>query len=443
MTQTRLIPLLVLILVGCPSPTTDDPTPDGGTGQEEPTSPPTFTVHVPEIVTAAFLLYRNIDVLLGDGSRFRERLDSSGVVRFHDPAIVGPQDVSLVMVRTNGAVEVKTYLAINGPEVRLPNTLYLLATPSFTKQGTITGKVTGASNPSALSVNVVGNDHFGITTLADDGSFSIDIRGEAPGKVDLFAKETHGTDGTVLRVGLARDIAVSAGTTVSGQDVALDHPVDQSLGVTVAGGELPDSSLNASLHYILSDQLLFSTSGSGTQPLSLPMVARTAPFDTFNLMLRVTSGDLMKLPGGRVQADMPVGAGSSARVTFLNPLGIISPAVGTLEAPASTSRSGLVLRWAPDASAHLTEVEFATNGGPSPLEWTVVAPTSITSFTPFTLPADIAPVTTFPAGFYSVWATTLWQANASGYASFFTGSLSNNPYVETRTTRLLAYFELQ
>ena len=399
---------------------------------------------MPEHVTATFHLYRNIDVLLGDGSRFRKRLDSSGVVRFHDPAIVGPQDVSLVMVSPSGTVQVKTYLALNGPEVRLPNSLYLLGAFPSTKQGTITGKVTGASNPRALSVTAVGNGLYGTTTLASDGSFSIDIRGDAPGKVDLFAKETTGTERTVVRVGLKRDIAVSAGITVNGQDVVLDHPVDQLLGVTVAGGELPDSSLSASLRYILGGQALFSTSGSGTQPLSLPMVAQTAPFDTFPPMLRVTSGEAVKFPGGQVQTEMPVSAGSPAQVTFLNPLSITAPAMGPLEAPASASRSGLVLRWTPDASAHLTEVELAAMTSPVPLYgWTVVAPTSITSFTPFTLPADIAPVTTFPAGSYRVWATTSWQANANGYASFFTGNLTSTPYVETRTTRLLAYVEFQ
>ncbi|HYO64510.1 MAG TPA: hypothetical protein VEU33_00400 [Archangium sp.] len=441
MTQTRLIPLLVLLLAGCPSPTPVDPTPDGGTGQE-PTAP-TFTVHMPRDVTATFPLYRNVDVLLGDGSRFRARLDNSGVVRFQDPAIEGPQDVSLVRVDSTGKVQVKTYLALNGPEVRLPSLLGLVGALPFTKQGTVTGKVTGAANPSALSVTVIGNGLYGITTLSEDGSFSIDISGDAPGKVDLFAKETEGTEAKVVRVGLERDIAVSAGTTVSGQDVALDHPVDQSLGVTVAGGKLPDAHLDASLRYILGGRLLFSTSGSGTQPLSVPMIARTAPFDTLTPMLRVSSGDAAQLPGGQLQTDMPVGATSSAQVTFLDPLSITSPAVGTLEAPASASRSGLVLRWSPDASAHLTEVELAATIGPGPLDWIVVAPTSRSSFTPFTLPAASAPVTTLPAGSYRISATSRWQANASGYASFFTGSLSGGPDVETRTTRLRTYVELQ
>ncbi|HEX5750062.1 MAG TPA: hypothetical protein VFZ09_27780 [Archangium sp.] len=429
MTQTRLIPLLALLLVGCPSSPTVDPDPDGGSGQN-PTGP-TFTVHAPSEVTSTFQLYRNVDVLLGDGSKYRARLDSSGVVHFRDPAITGPQDVTLVMVRSTGTVEAKTYLALNGPEVWLPSSLYLLGAIPFTKQGTITGKVTGASNPSNLSVTVAGNGLYGTTTLSEDGSFSIDIRGDAPGKVDLFAQETTGTEGTVVRVGLARDIAVSAGTTVSGRDVALDHPVDQSFGVTVASGEIPDTTLNASLRYILGGRLLFGTSASGTQPLSVPMIARTAPFDTVTPMLRVSSGEAAKLPGGQVETNMPVSTGSSAQVTFLNPPSITSPAVGTLEDPPSASRAGLVLRWSPDASAHLTEVELAATIGPGPLDWTVVAP------------ADSAPVTTFPAGSYRVWAATSWQANASGYASFFTGSLSSDPYVETRTTRLLTYVELQ
>ena len=80
---------------------------------------------------------------------------------------------------------------------------------------------------------------------------------------------------------------------------------------------------------------LFSTNASGTQPLSVPMVARTAPFDTFHPMLLVTSGEVVKFPGGQVQTEMPVGAGSSAQVTFLNPLSITSPAVGPLEASVS------------------------------------------------------------------------------------------------------------
>jgi hypothetical protein len=444
MTQTRLFALLVLLLAACHPPKPVDPTPDGGSGQQPaPGTPPTLTVHAPYEVTATFQFYRSVHVLLGDGSRFRERLDDSGVVRFHDPAIVGPQDVSLVMVRSTGEVAVKTYLSLDGTEVRLPGSVGLISAIPWTKQGTLTGRVTGATNPSALSVVAVGKGLYGLTTLAEDGTFSIDIRGDEPGKVDLFAKETEGTEGKVLRVGLKRDIAVGAGAVVRGLDFALDHPVDPSLGVTVEGTRYQGSEVSASLRYILGGQLLFSTSASGALPLVVPAIARTTPFDTLTPMLRVASGDAANLPGGEVQTEMPVSATSSAVVTFLAPLSITSPAVGTLEAPASASRSGLVLRWSPDGAAQLTEVELAAKIGPGPLDWSVVAPASITSFTPFPLPADIAPVTTLPAGSYRVAATTTWRASARSYADFFTGRMTYDPYEETRTTRLRAYVELQ
>ncbi|QRN94567.1 hypothetical protein JRI60_36385 [Archangium violaceum] len=394
-------------------------------------------------IKTTFQLYSSVHVLLGDGSRFRERLDDSGVVRFHDPAIAGPQDVSVVMVQSTGEVKVKTYLALDGTEVWLPSFVGFLSALPWTKQGTVTGRVTGATHVGNLSVTAVGKGLSGVTTLAEDGSFSIDVRGDEPGQVDLFARETEGPDGKVLRVGLARGIAVSSGTTVSGLELALDHPVDQSLNVTVEGSRYQGSSVSAELWYILGGQLLFRTNASGTIPLSVPAIARTAPFDTITPMLHVTSGDTTNLQGGAVQTNMPVSDTSSAEVSFLAPLSITSPAVGTLEAPGSASRSGLVLRWNPDSSAHLTEVELAALVGPGSLDWTVVAPASITSFTPFPLPAGIAPVTTFPAGSYRVWATTTWRAKASSYADFFTGSPTRDPYEETRTTRLLTYVELQ
>ncbi|WP_157823766.1 hypothetical protein [Melittangium boletus] len=444
MSQSRLIPLLLLLLVACRPPGTVEPVPDGGTGQEPtPGTPPTFTVHAPAEIVSTLPLYRSVHVLLGDGRGFRERLDDSGVVRFHEPIVSGTRDVSLVMVGSTGTVQVKTWLALDGAEVWLPSFMYPQSAIPWTKQGTLSGKVTGAANPSALSVVAVGTGLYGLTTLAGDGSFSIDVRGDAPGEVDLFARETEGPGGKVLRVGLKRDIAVGSGASVSGLEVALDHPVDQSLGVTVAGGFDPEGEASATLQYILGGQLLFSTNASGQLPLSIPAVARTAPFDTLTPMLRVSVGDAATLPGGMVQTAVPVSGTSSAAVSFLNPLRITSPGVGTLEAPARASRSGLVLGWSPDGSAHLTEVELAATIGPGPLDWSVMAPTFITSFTPFALPADIAPVTTIPAGSYRVAATTTWRANVSGYADFFTGSAASSPYEETRTTRLRAYVELQ
>ncbi|HEX8440651.1 hypothetical protein [Archangium sp.] len=444
MTQTRLIPLLVLLFAACHPPKIDDPRPDAGEGgAPDAGTSPSFTVHIPDDIRATLRFYSNVHVLLGDGSRFREPVDSSGVARFHDPSITGPQDVSLVMVSSTGTVQVNTYLAINRAEVWLPGSAALNSAISWKKQGTITGRVTGTTSPQSLSVVLIGKGFHGFLTGAADGSFSIDVQGDERGRVDLFARETELTGAKVLRVGLKKDIAVAADTVVSGQDIALDHPLDQSLDVTEQGNKLQGAEARVSLRYILGGQLLFSSSHDGKLPLSVPAIALTGPFETFTPVLRVSAGDAANLPRGEVQTDMPVGRTSSAAVTLLSPVSIASPAVGTLEAPASASRSGLVLRWNHDASAHMVELELASKTGPGPLGWRVMAPAAVTSFTPFPLPADIAPVTTFPAGSYRVEATATWRGNASGYEDSFTGTLLRDPYAETRTTRLRAYVELQ
>ncbi|ATB39071.1 hypothetical protein CYFUS_004510 [Cystobacter fuscus] len=440
MIQTRLLPLLALLLVACHFPET----PPGGPGKEPPLeTPPTFTVHVPREITGDPSLYSSIHVLLGDGSRFRERLDESGVARFHDLAIVGPQDVSLVMVYSTGLVRVRTYLALEGNEVRLPFFLYPMSSTPWTKQGTLTGRVTGVVDSRFLSVSAGGKGLHGSTRLAADGSFSIDIRGDAPGTVDLFAQETDDSEQKVLRVGLERGIAVGSGATVGGLELELDHPVDQMLDVAVGGNGSRGGEMTASLQYLLDGRLLFSTSAFGTLPLAVPAIARTAPFETLTPRLRISSGEASTFPEGALQTEVPVGATSAVTATFLAPLRITSPAVGPLEAPGSASRAGLVLSWIPDGSAHLTEVELNRMGEPSPLAWSVMAPTSITSFTPFPLPTDLAPVTTFPAGAYGVEATSTWWAHASGYADFFTGRLNRDPGMEIRDTRLFAHVELQ
>jgi hypothetical protein len=444
MTQTRLIPLLVLLLTACHPPKIDDPHTDAGVGGEPDSgTPPSLTVHIPDDIRSTLPLYRNVHVLLGDGSRFREPVDSSGVARFHDPAITGPQDVSLVMVSTTGAVQVKTYLALDRSEVWLPSSGFTISAMPFKRQGTITGRVTGATDPQALSVVLLGNGLHGIPTVAEDGSFSIDVRGDAPGRVDLFVRQAEFVGGKIIRVGLRKDIAVSAGTVVSGQDVALDHPVDQSLDVTEESNRLQGTEARVVLRYIMRGQLLFARSNYGKLPLPVPALALTGPFETLTPMLHVSAGNVESLPHGEVQTERPVGRTASAAVKLLGPASIASPAVGTLEAPASASRSGLVLRWSHDASAHSVVTELAGNSEPGSLQWSVMAPASVTSFTPFPLPANIAPVTSFPAGTYRVETTATWRGNASGYADSFTGSFPSDPYVETRMTRLRAYVELQ
>ncbi|MET0405446.1 MAG: hypothetical protein ABW123_23720 [Cystobacter sp.] len=442
MKTKRLTSLLPLLFVAC-HPSAGTPSrPDGGTG---PTPPATFIVHMPEGFASSLPMYKSAHVLLGDGGKYRVRLDEQGMARFHAPELVGPRDVSLVTVHTSGRVQVQSFLALEGAEVWLPREGFPMVGFDFTQQATLTGKVTGADDSNAVSVLTSGKGFSGFTTQDAQGGFRIDVRGPSPGTVDVFARESDRARTKIVRVGMKRGIAVGGGALVSGLEVALDHPVDQSLEVTEEGAVSQGREVAATLRYTLNGQVLFTTEAAGALPLGLPAIAQTPPCDTRVPMLQLSSGELERLPGGLVQTERPVTSPSSAGVKFLTPVRITSPAMGTQDAPASQSREGLVLRWSPDASAHLTEVRLASGTDGDSFSWSVRAPASVTGFTPFTLPADITSVRGFRAGAASVWAYSLWQADMGGYEDFFTGT--GTPFfpsgVEVRTTRLSFPVELR
>ncbi|MFY0574622.1 hypothetical protein ACN28S_09900 [Cystobacter fuscus] len=261
----RLLPLLALLHAACE--------------EKAPPAPTTklrgsLTVHTHHADRADWRTrYPSVYVLLGDGSRFRQPLDDQGTARFEDPALVGAQDVTVVEVQSTGGSVLHTLLAVDEPELELPygyNEPF--STELETKQAQVTGKVTGASGAGTVRTQVVSEAFTGRTPTAPPppGTFSLEIWGATPGRLSLFASETRSSDHEVLRVGMKRDVAVGGGQAVTGQDIALDHPVDQSLGVTVTGLEPYGTSVNAFLSYSEGTQELFSTGTTGTPPYPCP-----------------------------------------------------------------------------------------------------------------------------------------------------------------------------
>jgi hypothetical protein len=90
----------------------------------------------------------------------------------------------------------------------------------------ITGKVSGSAGPSNTLIRVMGAGVSGLGLVAEDGSYRIQLQGTLPAVVDLLA-EQGGFDSPTI--GLRRNIAVSEGQEVSGQDISLDHPFNQQL----------------------------------------------------------------------------------------------------------------------------------------------------------------------------------------------------------------------
>lgn len=457
--------LVMLVFAACgktaepplPEPTPDpmpmpEPTPDP---MPEPTPAihGTLTVHLPGWEQIPPGVLEKVTVLLGDGSRFRQPIDAKGDARFVDAAIVGPQDVTVVAVSktTPSFVSVGTVLAIDQPEVWLNNPLEPPPSPQLPpppKLATVSGKVTGVTQAHPAYIFVASPGFSGGAAVNPDGTFRIDVLGAEPGSVDLVVREEDDAnfeDPQVLRAGRLRGVALSRDQVLGGLQLALDQPVDQTLGVTVNGQQLYAPEARVKLTFFEEQLGFFSTSATGASPLSLRTLAMSAPFDTTRRFLSTIAGDSTRLPAGMAFALKRIDNGATASLTLPVPMSLSAPLLGACTSPSVTPRTGLALRWSIDATANVGQVVLepsASSSGPI-LLWSVIAPASITSFTPFPLPAEVSPLATLPTGVYSVTLDSSFQSKIRDYASFFTQEVPNTAGGDTRTTQVKGCLELK
>ncbi|QRN97260.1 hypothetical protein JRI60_51385 [Archangium violaceum] len=443
----RLSPLIALLLTACGEKV---PAPGSGSPPEGSTSPiqGSLTVRTHYADRPDWReRYQSVYVLLGDGSRFRRAVDDQGMARFEDPTLVGAQDVTIVEVQKGGAQVVHTLLAMDVPELELPYGPGAAPDQTVaTKQATLTGKVTGATGTGTVSPLVVGEGFYGLSASnPPPGTFSFDIWGYAPGRISLFASESMPNGGRVLRVGMKKDIVVGGGQPVTDQEVVLDHVVDQTLAVTVEGMEPHGTRANASLLYFEGTQELFGTGTQGTPPLSLPAIARTAPFDTAQMNVSVGVGDEDELPRGGASTSVRVGATSPVNIKLLAPVLLASPTLGTRTSPGTAPRNGFVFRWSADPTARFVKLVLMPVSGSTsrPLIWEVLAPTSVTTFTPFPLPAEAAPQSTLEAGLYAMEAQSLDYGEGHGVPDYIQYSINPDLTREQRKTEVQGYVTLQ
>lgn len=407
--------LAVLLCVAC-GDKTDPPThtPDAG-----PEGPATLIVHSDWWDFVAGLGdMQGITVLLGDGSRFRQPLGRDGIARFHDAAITGPQDITVVMVG-DGKVWASTTLNVEGSEVWVRSGFALLGGGfQGSRQATLTGRVTNLSGRPA-QVRVVGEGFSGIDNTEADGTFSVDVWSKTAGQVALFVTDNTDHSGQVSAVGLLRDIAVGEGRTVSGLVIPLDHPLDQRLPVEVTNLQPYGALTDVTATFTLGSEYLFTTSTTGATPIEVPAMARTPPFDTVAVHLSATAGSSERLSSGRVTAYAPLSAGGVTPLALPAPMTLTTPTPGTEAAPGSGARSGMALSWSADPSAHSVTMRLRPQQGEPELVWYVTAPATVGSFTPFTLPTEVSPQRELSEGRYFVQWSSRFLGMGRGYQDLY------------------------
>ncbi|GMU06515.1 hypothetical protein [Corallococcus caeni] len=358
---------------------------------------------------------KDITVLLGDGSRFRQPLGRDGIARFDDPAITGPQDITVVIAGKNQVVA-STTLAVEGTEVWVPSSIGLVGAIPSSRQATLTGRVTNLRG-SPVRLRVVGPGFHGTALTLVDGTFSIDVNGNAPGKVALVV---NGRADGVETFGLLSDIAVGAGRTVRNLVIPMDHPLDQRLPVEVTHLQPYDAVTEVHVNHLLGSELFFSSVGAGTLPMDVKTVARTPPFDTVDVRLSVAAGTRERIASGRVTASTRMLKEGLTTLALPTPMALTSPTPGTETAPGAGPRAGLTLRWSTDPAAHAVTVRLMSQQGEPGLSWYVTAPASVSGFTPFTLPAEVSAVRELGAGRYSVQWSSRFLGAGHGYQELFT-----------------------
>ncbi|GEL73425.1 hypothetical protein MVI01_52090 [Myxococcus virescens] len=432
----RLLPLIVLFLVACG----DKP------GKPPPAEPGPSNAPIRGSLTVHSRLWEDIGdpsqlvgiyVLLGDGSRFRQPLGQDGVARFVDPDIQGPQDVTLLAVSTEKTFA-DTYLALEQPEVWLQQ--YTKEdTGGETGQATLKGRITGRTSV-VQEVFVASADqqgHGNSTRAATDGSFEIDISGSGVMPVHLFAMEYVNS---TRRFGLKSNITLQAGQTLDDVEIALDRAEDQFQQVSVENFEPYGTEALVTMDFKLGTMYLFRSMVTGAPPLQLPSMSLTPPFDLLRMVTTVTVGSDGAAGVTSASATVLTEGGSSPVVTIPPPLQLTSIPLGTMETPAVARTKGFTLAWNVAPTAQVVHAYLNAQSRDHQLLWRLTAPSHVTSFTPFELPAELTPVTRLPPGLASL---SMWAKNNGAdraYADLFnqyeapvqqggTWSLSRQGYV--------------
>jgi hypothetical protein len=396
----------------------DGPVPgDETTVPDPPEVRGTLTVHVRPVGVGDTAVH----VLVGDGVKIPPQRATGDTVAFKDPSLFGPQDVTVVRVRTGASYRVTTLLGVKSAE------LWFGQSPVYTPRGNVAYRVSGMSD-TANNIDVASTrDGYRILPPQNAaGLYTSKVEGTAPGRMSFVAYEWAGIEYTLMmRVGQANDIPVAEGSTTDAGTVALTHAFNKTSFVSLRGTNNYGSEVRGSVLYYpqppprpsaftSSDLAAPVDAGPGRYQVRLPAIDMTPPFDTWTRFVEGTvSQSVYANPDGKY---------STIRQVFEPSNTIEFHAPPTITAPrgdgGAVSRANLAVEYADVApGAQLVSVELAGRSS-DPLakyfEWTAITankPDGRGKFVPFVLPADIAPVT-LPAGTYQVEVKALSSSDA-------------------------------
>ncbi|CAM4510115.1 MULTISPECIES: hypothetical protein [Myxococcus] len=224
-------------------------------------------------------------------------------------------------------------------------------------------------------------------SAAEDGSFEIDVSGSVAAPVHLLAMEqAHPT----RRFGIKKDITFTSGQTLDGVEIVLDHAEDQPQRVNVKNLKAYGAKAYVTMDFYFGSGFLFRNEAIDTPPLQIPAMPLTPPFDLIQLHTMVLVGSEGEFGLTSASATVHTEGGSTPEVTMPPPLQLTSVPLGTMEVPAVAPLEGFSLSWNVDPAAQVVRGHLRHKGRDPSLHWSVTAPSSITSFTPFELPVDLS-----------------------------------------------------
>lgn len=377
-------------------------------------------------------------VMLGDGTRWKTQVVAGDTVVFQDPAIHGPQTITLAGQSLSGSTRALTVVDVNRDDVWLDNG----ATSAGGGGGptpycTWTGNVSGFAAGSQVTVRALGDQVTASATAQANGDYSLSVFQSGPftGTVDILAvQEPAQPNQPPVKLALRRGVAIPAqGQTVTGMDLPLDHAFDGTFTVNVTGDVSGYAGApGATLAWYDGKRSLFSSqSGARGNPVTLPALGTGGDFDDLRRRLTVFAGSNDDLAKGSTRVRAWLSGGSNAQeVTFLGPAAITGPPVGPQSAPGSGALSNLEVTWTADASALAVTGELQSRGGPG-WRWQWASPAGRGRFKPFALPAEVSAVASAPAALYRIDVASYQFGAASSYSDLF----APTPPIDTGISR--------
>lgn len=292
-------------------------------------------------------------------------------------------------------------------------------------------------------------DYVTTTTASSTGQYAAGFARLPPGvpnAYDLIGYDSPNQESGVVSAGVKRSVTAN-GSLLPNQDIALDHPFNQTVSVT-ADADSPFGGANlARLAFYTRGHHVFETQTT-TKPFSVTSPLMDSAVSILERRLEVEAGLSVDFTDAQSYAQtdpakffgvtrlaVPTAA-AAATATFPAPGAVTAPTLGTFAAPGISSAAGLTVSWTHDPSAAVVEVTVrpAVQGSTGYVYWTAYVPSSRGSFAFFPLPANVTPTAAFPTGKARIRLHQMSNATISKVSDLFASNNGAFGYVGNHAT---------